>query len=403
MVFLESINKINILRYLFCFSIFITVLDRIEFFSNTSLYTVLQLPVFLIIILILLTKKIIIKKNIYFFLLYLISFCVFISTIFAIDIENSFKRTIDIFEYIIFSIVFYHLLYYIYDDYFLDKIVKTISFIGGLGSSTLVTDYFNLTSYHSILLEDYTGVRQIGIFGEANFAAAQIAVFMPFTLYCIFNTKSRFHSFFFTIIFTINISAIILTGSRMGFILIFSIIILLLLLDYKKIINTKFLLIIIFIFIIIFFIFSDYYVLLASRFSRIFAENSIDGSTSIRLELLKNGFKIFLKNPIVGIGIDNYRYEIKNYLDLNKYAHNTYLEFLTGVGFLGFLIYIFLLFKIGYDFFVIWKKNKNDVFLYFLISYIVLIISFLFLSNLSNRFFWMLFLPLSMAANDINN
>ena len=69
-----------------------------------------------------------------------------------------------------------------------------------------------------------------------------------------------------------------------------------------------------------------------------------DDSSSEREQLLIQGVDVFSSNPVIGIGLNNFR------LLAGKYAHNNYLELLTGVGIIGtvlfYSIYIFLFAKI---------------------------------------------------------
>jgi hypothetical protein len=68
-----------------------------------------------------------------------------------------------------------------------------------------------------------------------------------------------------------------------------------------------------------------------------------------------SAYKIFLDNPIFGVGIKNFRYECKKpqYKDIyscTTHPHNTYMQLLAETGIIGFLfiftIFIFLSYKI---------------------------------------------------------
>jgi len=66
---------------------------------------------------------------------------------------------------------------------------------------------------------------------------------------------------------------------------------------------------------------------------------TLDASMVTRTTMLQEGFDLFLKKPIVGYGLENYRllsiYE--------TYSHSNYIELLTSVGIIGTLIYYSLL------------------------------------------------------------
>lgn len=59
-------------------------------------------------------------------------------------------------------------------------------------------------------------------------------------------------------------------------------------------------------------------------------------SNSTRLNLISEAFDVFLKHPIFGVGMDNYRY----YSLQGIYSHNTYVELMACCGLLGGLPFI---------------------------------------------------------------
>ena len=61
-----------------------------------------------------------------------------------------------------------------------------------------------------------------------------------------------------------------------------------------------------------------------------------DASTLTRSYLLKSATSVFLENPIVGVGIDGFKYTNPN---LMIWAENNFLELLADVGIIGFSIY----------------------------------------------------------------
>lgn len=92
----------------------------------------------------------------------------------------------------------------------------------------------------------------------------------------------------------------------------------------------------------------------------IFKIGNTDGSTEFRLDLIKWGIEWFKDNPVLGHGIDNFRYLLgfKSTWtgDLGTYAHNNFIELAVDVGILGFIIYYFLYYKM---IFRIIKNFKN--------------------------------------------
>lgn len=75
-------------------------------------------------------------------------------------------------------------------------------------------------------------------------------------------------------------------------------------------------------------------------------------SNSTRLGLWKSSLMIFKDNPINGVGINNFRpayksgYEQPNVDHPFSHAHNTYLNFLSETGILGFAALLYLFFSI---------------------------------------------------------
>ena len=67
----------------------------------------------------------------------------------------------------------------------------------------------------------------------------------------------------------------------------------------------------------------------------------------VRMEYLKLGIQIFMKHPLIGIGIDNSRLYTIKLFGLNHYLHNNYVELLACGGIIGaaiyYWIYIYLL------------------------------------------------------------
>ena len=116
-----------------------------------------------------------------------------------------------------------------------------------------------------------------------------------------------------------------------------------------------------------------------SLFSAINGKSSGDASIVEREFLKEQAWQLFLHNPVLGYGhncFSNYLQSI-NYGFLT-YTHNNYLELLSALGVVGFLIYysmifsmIFNLFKIGLE------KIKTNSKLLFIISLIIILVCFI--------------------------
>lgn len=70
--------------------------------------------------------------------------------------------------------------------------------------------------------------------------------------------------------------------------------------------------------------------------------NSDDMSTAGRLALYRDAWEIFLNNPILGVGLDSFRYVNTGFM-AGFYAHCNYTELLADLGIVGFSVYYSLM------------------------------------------------------------
>lgn len=62
-------------------------------------------------------------------------------------------------------------------------------------------------------------------------------------------------------------------------------------------------------------------------------------SDSIRKQMIEIGFEAWLKKPVVGYGLDTFKYYNLQVTNHFYYAHNNYIELLYDLGIIGFLLY----------------------------------------------------------------
>lgn len=89
------------------------------------------------------------------------------------------------------------------------------------------------------------------------------------------------------------------------------------------------------------------YNLVGFRFSGLLGFNgAVDASTQVRSSMVSDALKLFSEHPIIGVGINNFRYYavIRFGLFAEVYAHNNYVEILSTLGIIGFLGYYFPIF-----------------------------------------------------------
>ena len=67
--------------------------------------------------------------------------------------------------------------------------------------------------------------------------------------------------------------------------------------------------------------------------------STIDSSTRLRMNMIEYGLIWFKEKPLLGVGIDNYRYLWHSVSGVAMYAHNNYIEILVDLGIVGFIVY----------------------------------------------------------------
>ncbi len=85
---------------------------------------------------------------------------------------------------------------------------------------------------------------------------------------------------------------------------------------------------------------------------RILAIAVIDASVYLRLVMWKEAFKVFIENPITGIGTGGFSVNLGQFL-LGNYPHNIIIEILAELGLIGLILFIGFL----------WGVIKNIIFL----------------------------------------
>ncbi|MEL0008729.1 MAG: O-antigen ligase family protein [Flammeovirgaceae bacterium] len=238
---------------------------------------------------------------------------------------------------------------------------------------------YSLSNYFYIKeINDFTGISM-----NRNVSTFSILIKLPFLFYLksIINTKSVNRLLSFLEIFTIL--SVILLESRLGIlILLFLVIFQYLIAIYNK--NYKFRYLIIFIISISFVLFysSNYSLYLNDKFDKI-TQISLDQSYIIRIEYYKIGFKLFERSPIIGNGVGTWKIDSldRSIRDLESneasyYAHNDFLQILSEIGLIGFLVYFMIFLSTLKTIFTKWKNEP--IFVYLLLTFGVILIDSLF-------------------------
>lgn len=83
-----------------------------------------------------------------------------------------------------------------------------------------------------------------------------------------------------------------------------------------------------------------------------YRDDSRLGSFGKRAELWKTGWKIFLENPVLGVGVGGFnvmakanseRYQVNDFVQRNKYVHNQYLAALATRGVPGLILFLLVM------------------------------------------------------------
>ncbi len=78
---------------------------------------------------------------------------------------------------------------------------------------------------------------------------------------------------------------------------------------------------------------------LEMMFNAFEGEGTVDGSTSVRLDMMEVGIEKFLEKPIFGFGLNTSSVITQEAWGWETYLHNNYVELLVAVGLIGTMIY----------------------------------------------------------------
>lgn len=135
----------------------------------------------------------------------------------------------------------------------------------------------------------------------------------------------------------------------------------------------------------------------SKRFEK--AQETIEGtgveeSTQHRLQLIDQGVDVWMKNPIIGVGLNNF-----SFYSGGSYAHNNFLEIAVNFGVIGFvLFYLFFIFCF-YSVFKIADNNLRMQCIIFL--FIILVSDYASVSYYSLPYLMMLVFVSSIAKSNL--
>lgn len=233
--------------------------------------------------------------------------------------------------------------------------------------------YFDITKYTSYNFSFANIIK--GATGNKNINAASILIKIPFVILILYRLKPIIFKIFLGLVIASSSYLVLILSSRAA---IISLIIITLFIIIKfilslvsnnyKIKNLSFLIIVFAITLpIIFFSIKFSSVNTASIANRVSTINIEDTSTQQRLRYYKHSLTQIMNNPIIGVGLGNWKIKSIDYDKENiegytipYHTHNDFLEIGTELGFIGVLLYL-MIFLIPFYFLIKKKKSNDDI------------------------------------------
>jgi len=178
--------------------------------------------------------------------------------------------------------------------------------------------------------------RAAGLTRNANSFAYHLLFVIIAVFYFWQNKTSLLIRVFLSALFTISFLGIIYSGSRKGFMGVLAFLILWFLFCQRKRLlrNPLITLAILFVISVGSYYLADY-VMSNTILSRRFQYSELHRASDDRLQMYRDGFDMIKKNPVFGVGLDNFRALSTSGL----YSHSDFMEVAANTGIVGFLIY----------------------------------------------------------------
>ena len=220
-----------------------------------------------------------------------------------------------------------------------------------------------------------------GVTGNKNITASVLCFKLPLLFYSFYRFKNFFLRIFIFCVTVFNFLVLYAISSRAMIIAIFSIFLILtiyLVSSYFKSIHSTKDLKIIFIstFIPLIVSISIFQAVLPQNqninlISRVSTINTEDTSTSSRLRFYNHALTQLQNNPIIGVGIGNWKFESQRYdqkfisgYTVPYHVHNDFLEIATELGLPGMLLYLAIFLSFLYILYKSYKIDTSNSFFY---------------------------------------
>jgi putative inorganic carbon (hco3(-)) transporter len=235
-----------------------------------------------------------------------------------------------------------------------------------------------------------------------NGLAFIIVSIIPFLYYLSFTSRKLFYMSL--IVSPVAIYALILTGSRSGFVALIVIISCIIIKSKKRfVLSIVSIIILILLFIIMPPNFKD-------RYLSIVDDNTRNAATAQgRINGIIDDLKLSMRKPFVGHGVGTSREVSANFGNSDQPAHNLYAELMHEVGLIGTIMYVFYIIAILKNFNNLSKKKKDigygNSYLFSLCDsmqvWLAMNIIFSFASYGFSSYEWYLFGGLSVVLNNL--
>lgn len=273
----------------------------------------------------------------------------------------------------------------------------------------------------SIIFTCHTGIGLVGgtrgtamrpeLITDSNLLSVIIAAAIPICFYFIQNGENLIKKILLSFALIFMFFAVLMTFSRTGLVGLCFVLFMLLIKHFPRKLKNLFkdpyffLIIVLFIFIPVFLLSN---ILHDGNVLSNQCKRTIFGKYEERLQILDSGKGIVGDNFFTGVGVRNFRVSINSYNEEfrntdfnveNRASHNTYLTAITEQGIFGFLLFILVL--------VFTIKSLYGSKYYFstplLISFMMLVITGVFI-DISRFIFWIIvFLAVILEKNDLKN
>ena len=335
-----------------------------------------------------------------------------ISLFFSVDILTSwfgsYTRQEGLVSWLFYGLWTILLIIHLTSDEKISKLIKIEFFLKVISVSGLLVSVYAICQLFGVDFISWseparvTG-RAVSSFGQPNYLACWLVIVLPLAAYLISVSKNKINRATWSIIFIVELLALFTTGSRAVLFTFLSVSVAWLFwFSYQKnLLTRKKLLAIIFSGVIILVLFLTFLAVSnSSRFTEL--TNLKQGSAAVRLDLWQNGFKSFIKKPLLGYGLENqteayvayYKIDDALYAKPNTYsdrAHNLILDILLTSGIIGLLVFIYFIYWVFANLIKALKDEQyRDLAAFLIWTLTVYLVSLLFNFSVTvtNIYFW---------------